>query len=92
MLKIANSGYLIRCLVDVAQDVVIIEIDCGIIEGLIMISIVEGGDVVESLKERVLGCVVVEDVYLSGNDEEPIVICNMLFDEVWVAKLEDVSV
>lgn len=92
VLKIVNLGYLICCLVDVVQDVVIIEVDCGIIEGLIMILIVEGGDVVELLKDCVLGCVVVEDVFLLGNDEDLIVICNILLDEVWVVKLEDVGV
>lgn len=91
-LKTANSGYLTRRLVDVAQDVVITEIDCGTTEGLIMTPIVEGGDVVEPLKERVLGRVVAEDVYLPGNDEEPIVTRNTLLDEAWVAKLEDASV
>ncbi|MCL1498216.1 DNA-directed RNA polymerase subunit beta' [Xanthomonas nasturtii] len=91
-LKTANSGYLTRRLVDVAQDVVITEVDCGTTEGLIMTPIVEGGDVVEPLKERVLGRVVAEDVYLPGNDEEPIVTRNTLLDEAWVAKLEDASV
>ncbi|WP_115045745.1 DNA-directed RNA polymerase subunit beta' [Xanthomonas arboricola] len=91
-LKTANSGYLTRRLVDVAQDVVITEVDCGTTEGLIMTPIVEGGDVVEPLRERVLGRVVAEDVYLPGNDEEPIVTRNTLLDEAWVAKLEDASV
>ncbi|WOB48374.1 DNA-directed RNA polymerase subunit beta' [Xanthomonas hydrangeae] len=91
-LKTANSGYLTRRLVDVAQDVVITEVDCGTTEGLIMTPIVEGGDVVEPLKERVLGRVVAEDVYLPGNDEEPIVTRNTLLDEAWVAKLEEASV
>lgn len=91
-LKTANSGYLTRRLVDVAQDVVITEVDCGTTEGLIMTPIVEGGDVVEPLKDRVLGRVVAEDVFLPGNDEEPIVTRNTLLDEQWVAKLEDASV
>ncbi len=91
-LKTANSGYLTRRLVDVAQDVVITEVDCGTTEGLIMTPIVEGGDVVEPLKDRVLGRVVAEDVFLPGNDEDPIVIRNTLLDEAWVAKLEDAGV
>ncbi|MCS4237041.1 DNA-directed RNA polymerase subunit beta' [Stenotrophomonas sp. BIGb0135] len=91
-LKTANSGYLTRRLVDVAQDVVITEVDCGTTEGLTMTPIVEGGDVVEPLKERVLGRVVAEDVFLPGNDEDPIVTRNTLLDEAWVAKLEDASV
>ncbi|WP_448133085.1 DNA-directed RNA polymerase subunit beta' [Stenotrophomonas rhizophila] len=91
-LKTANSGYLTRRLVDVAQDVVITEVDCGTTEGLTMTPIVEGGDVVEPLKDRVLGRVVAEDVFLPGNDEDPIVTRNTLLDEAWVAKLEDASV
>ena len=82
-LKTANSGYLTRRLVDVAQDVVITEVDCGTTEGLIMTPIVEGGDVVEPLKDRVLGRVVAEDVFLPGNDEDPIVTRNTLLDEAW---------
>ena len=54
-LKTANSGYLTRRLVDVAQDVVITEVDCGTAKGLIMTPLIEGGDVVEPLRERVLG-------------------------------------
>ena len=91
-LKTANSGYLTRRLVDVAQDVVITESDCGTVEGLTMTPIVEGGDVVEPLRDRVLGRVVAEDVFLPGNDEEPIVTRNTLLDEAWVQKLEDASV
>ncbi|HID9490477.1 TPA: DNA-directed RNA polymerase subunit beta' [Stenotrophomonas maltophilia] len=91
-LKTANSGYLTRRLVNVAQDVVITEVDCGTTEGLIMTPIVEGGDVVEPLKDRVLGRVVAEDVFLPGNDEDPIVTRNTLLDEAWVAKLEDAGV
>jgi len=91
-LKTANSGYLTRRLVDVAQDVVITEDDCGTIHGLTMTPIVEGGDVVEPLKDRVLGRVVAEDVFLPGNDEDPVVTRNTLLDEVWVQKLEDAGV
>ncbi|KRG55157.1 DNA-directed RNA polymerase subunit beta' [Stenotrophomonas koreensis] len=91
-LKTANSGYLTRRLVDVAQDVVITEVDCGTLEGLTMTPIVEGGDVVEPLKDRVLGRVVAEDVFLPGNDEDPIVTRNTLLDEAWVQTLEDAGV
>ncbi|UNK58026.1 DNA-directed RNA polymerase subunit beta' [Pseudoxanthomonas daejeonensis] len=91
-LKTANSGYLTRRLVDVAQDVVITEVDCGTSHGLTMTPIVEGGDVVEPLRDRVLGRVVVEDVFLPGNDEDPIVTRNALLDEAWVQKLEDAGV
>ena len=91
-LKTANSGYLTRRLVDVAQDVVVTETDCGTTQGLTMRPIVEGGDVVEPLRDRVLGRMVVEDVYLPGNDEEPIVTRNTLLDEKWVDKLEAAGV
>ncbi|HEX5756501.1 MAG TPA: DNA-directed RNA polymerase subunit beta', partial [Arenimonas sp.] len=87
-LKTANSGYLTRRLVDVAQDVVVTETDCGTHHGLTMTPIVEGGDVVEPLRDRVLGRVVAEDVYLPGEDEDPIVTRNTLLDEKWVDKLE----
>ncbi|MFT4196937.1 MAG: DNA-directed RNA polymerase subunit beta', partial [Pseudoxanthomonas sp.] len=91
-LKTANSGYLTRRLVDVAQDVVITEVDCGTHEGLTMAPIVEGGDVVEPLRDRVLGRIVAEDVFLPGNDDEPIVTRNTLLDENWVKKLDEAGV
>ncbi|OHE82205.1 MAG: DNA-directed RNA polymerase subunit beta' [Lysobacterales bacterium GWF1_69_6] len=91
-LKTANSGYLTRRLVDVAQDVVVTEPDCGTANGLTMTPIVEGGDVVEPLRDRVLGRIVAEDVYLPGNDEDPIVTRNTLLDEGWVDKLEAAGV
>src|SRR5690606_19171551 len=79
-------------LVDVAQDLVITEPDCGTLDGLTMTPIVEGGDVVEPLRDRVLGRIVAEDVYLPGEDDEPIVTRNTLLDEKWVQKLEDAGV
>ena len=91
-LKTANSGYLTRRLVDVAQDVVITSTDCGTEAGLTMQPIVEGGDVVEPLRERVLGRVAAEDVYAPGNDDEPIVTRNTLLDEVLVERLDQAGV
>ncbi|MBN8886776.1 MAG: DNA-directed RNA polymerase subunit beta' [Rudaea sp.] len=91
-LKTANSGYLTRRLVDVAQDVVVTEPDCGTHNGLTLTAIVEGGDVVEPLKDRVLGRVVAADTYAPGNDDEPIVTRNTLLDEKWVEKLEAAGV
>ncbi|MBS0431229.1 MAG: DNA-directed RNA polymerase subunit beta', partial [Proteobacteria bacterium] len=91
-LKTANSGYLTRRLVDVAQDVVVTETDCGTENGLTMQPIVEGGDVVEPLRERVLGRVVVEDVYAPGGDDKPIVERNTLLDEAMVDKLDAAGV
>jgi DNA-directed RNA polymerase subunit beta' len=61
-LKTANSGYLTRRLVDVSQDLVVVEEDCGTEKGINMTPIIEGGDVVEPLGERVLGRVVAKDV------------------------------
>ncbi len=86
-LKTANSGYLTRRLVDVAQDLVVSHLDCGTIEGLTMTPIVEGGDVVESLAERVLGRVVINDV-LSQKEEEIIVPAGTMLDEAMVSILE----
>ncbi len=90
-LKTANSGYLTRRLVDVAQDMVVIEDDCGTDQGLEMMPIVEGGDVVEPLRERILGRVVAQDIYHADSDE---VLCprGTLLDEKWVAKLEHNSI
>jgi len=90
-LKTANSGYLTRRLVDVAQDLVVIEDDCGTEAGLEMMPIVEGGDVVEPLRERILGRVVAQDIYFSDSDE---ILCprDTLLDEAWVAKLEEHAV
>ncbi|VFP79037.1 DNA-directed RNA polymerase subunit beta' [Buchnera aphidicola] len=62
-LKTANSGYLTRRLVDVAQDLVVTETDCKTRKGILMSSLIEGGDVKESLKERVLGRITVENIY-----------------------------
>jgi DNA-directed RNA polymerase subunit beta' len=90
-LKTANSGYLTRRLVDVAQDLVVTEIDCGAEEGLIMTPLVEGGDVVEALRERVLGRVVATDLLRPGT-EEVLVEAGTLLDELWVSKLEEASV
>jgi DNA-directed RNA polymerase subunit beta' len=87
-LKTANSGYLTRRLVDVAQDVVVTSVDCGTKNGLTMTAIVEGGDVVEPLRDRVLGRVVAEDVFAPGDKEDPIVTRGTLLDEKIVEQLE----
>ncbi|QYJ86324.1 DNA-directed RNA polymerase subunit beta' [Shewanella mesophila] len=90
-LKTANSGYLTRRLVDVAQDLVVIEDDCGTHEGLTMKPLIEGGDVVEPLRERVLGRVVAEDVYYPGT-EDVLAPRNTLLDEAWCDTLEEHSI
>ena len=86
-LKTANSGYLTRRLVDVAQDLVVTELDCGTTNGLMMTPIVEGGDVVEGLGERVLGRVAAEDVYRPSGDAV-VVEAGTLIDEKLVKVLE----
>ncbi len=91
-LKTANSGYLTRRLVDVAQDLVITNDDCGTYEGVIMTPLIEGGDVVEPLRERVLGRVVAEDVIKPGTKNEVLVERNVLLDEGLVDMLETNSV
>jgi DNA-directed RNA polymerase subunit beta' len=90
-LKTANSGYLTRRLVDVAQDLVITEEDCGTSQGVTMTPLIEGGDVVEPLHERVLGRVLAQEVTepTSGNIIASI---GTLLDEQWVAKLEEATV
>jgi len=90
-LKTANSGYLTRRLVDVAQDLVVTEEDCGTDEGMLMTPLVEGGDVVESLSERVLGRVTAADTYAPGTDEV-VVPEGTLIDEKWVEKIEAASI
>src|SRR6201992_1872486 len=65
-LKTANSGYLTRRLVDVAQDLVVTEVDCGTSAGLAMAPLVEGGDVVGGLGERVLGGGIAGDIVRPG--------------------------
>ncbi|MCQ4348403.1 DNA-directed RNA polymerase subunit beta' [Pseudomonas stutzeri] len=86
-LKTANSGYLTRRLVDVAQDLVVTEIDCGTEHGLLMTPHIEGGDIVEPLGERVLGRVIAKDVFKPGT-EDVIVPAGTLIDEQWVDFLE----
>jgi DNA-directed RNA polymerase subunit beta' len=90
-LKTANSGYLTRRLVDVAQDLVVTEIDCGTVNGLSITPIVEGGDVVEGLGERVLGRVVSEDVVVAATGEV-LVKSGVLIDEKLVKLLEKMGV
>ncbi|WP_395345364.1 DNA-directed RNA polymerase subunit beta' [Ningiella sp. W23] len=91
-LKTANSGYLTRRLVDVAQDLVITNDDCGTFEGVKMTPLIEGGDVVEPLRERVLGRVVAEDVIKPGTKDEVLVERNVMLDEQLVDMLEANSV
>jgi DNA-directed RNA polymerase subunit beta' len=90
-LKTANSGYLTRRLVDVAQDVVVYEHDCGTHEGVDMMPHIEGGDVKVALTELALGRVVAEDILKPGT-EEVLIPRNTLLDEKWCQILNDNSV
>ena len=87
-LKTANSGYLTRRLVDVAQDVVITDEDCGTEEGLVLQALIEGGDVVVGLGERILGRVIARDV-LDPQGKDVLIPAGTLMDEAWVARLDN---
>ncbi len=87
-LKTANSGYLTRRLVDVAQDTTIIEVDCGTLDGLIVSALVEGGEVIEPLADRILGRVALEDIRDPYTDEV-IVPAGGEIDEELVTRIED---
>ncbi|WP_395479998.1 DNA-directed RNA polymerase subunit beta' [Candidatus Curculioniphilus buchneri] len=90
-LKTANSGYLTRRLVDVAQDLVVTQDDCGTCSGIEMTPVIEGGDVKEALRERVLGRVTAEDVCKPGT-KDILVQRNTLLSEQWCDILEEYSI
>ena len=86
-LKTANSGYLTRRLVDVTQDLVVTENDCGTHNGTLMRAIVEGGEVIESLRDRVLGRTTAEDV-LHPENREVLLSAGTLLTEDIIEELE----
>ena len=90
-LKTANSGYLTRRLVDVAQDLVVTEVDCGTYDGMTMNAVIEGGDVVAALGSRVLGRVIAQDVFNSAGDDVLIPRGTMI-DEAWMDRIEDFGI
>ncbi|OGO92418.1 MAG: DNA-directed RNA polymerase subunit beta' [Coxiella sp. RIFCSPHIGHO2_12_FULL_44_14] len=90
-LKTANSGYLTRRLVDVAQDLVVTEHDCGTTCGLEITPHIEGGDVVEPLRERVLGRVLLESV-TEAQTGKVLIPADTLLDEKWVNVLDEHSI
>ena len=90
-LKTANSGYLTRRLVDVAQDAIIAEEDCGTLDGIYMSSLVEGGEIIEPIGERILGRVALEEV-LDPFSKEVIVHANEKIDEAKVDRIEEAGV
>jgi DNA-directed RNA polymerase subunit beta' len=90
-LKTANSGYLTRRLVDVAQDLVVTEVDCGTYDGMTMNAVIEGGDVVAALGIRVLGRVIAQDVFNAAGDDVLIPRGTMI-DEAWMDRIEDLGI
>jgi len=90
-LKTANSGYLTRRLVDVAQDLVVTQDDCRTHEGILMTPLIEGGDVKEPLRERVLGRVTAENIIIP-NTKNILIKRNTLLNEKWCDLLEHNSI
>ncbi len=90
-LKTANSGYLTRRLVDVAQDAIITEQDCDTLDGIEVSSLAEGGEIIERLGDRILGRVALEDIYDPVTDEL-LVEANTVIDEDLVAVIEEAGI
>ncbi|WP_422844982.1 DNA-directed RNA polymerase subunit beta' [Acidovorax sp. M2(2025)] len=90
-LKTANSGYLTRRLVDVTQDLVVTEDDCGTANGSLMRAIVEGGEVIESLRERILGRTAAEDI-LHPENRSVLVPAGTMLEEDLIEEIEAVGV
>ncbi len=90
-LKTANSGYLTRRLVDVTQDLVVIEDDCGTQSGFVMKALVEGGEVVEPLRERILGRVTAADI-INPENQDVLYAAGSLLDEDSVDAIEKLGI
>jgi DNA-directed RNA polymerase subunit beta' len=90
-LKTANSGYLTRRLVDVAQDCIIVEVDCGTERGLTVRAVMDGGDIVSSLSERILGRTSAEDVLDPANNQL-LLARNTLIEESEAERIERAGV
>ncbi|HET7365659.1 MAG TPA: DNA-directed RNA polymerase subunit beta' [Burkholderiales bacterium] len=90
-LKTANSGYLTRRLVDVTQDLVVTEDDCGTQNGFAMKALVEGGEVVEALKERILGRVLTNDL-LHPETQDVLYPAGSLLDETAVETIDNLGI
>ncbi len=90
-LKTANSGYLTRRLVDVTQDLVVTEQDCGTHGGYLMRAIVDGGEVIESLRDRILGRTAAEDI-LHPENQSVLVTAGTMLDEDLIDELEVIGV
>jgi DNA-directed RNA polymerase beta' subunit len=90
-LKTANSGYLTRRLVDVAQDVLITEDDCGTTDSITVVSLIEGGEIIQPLEERIFGRYCVEDIK-DPVTKELIIKRNQEIDEVYTQKIVDAGI
>jgi len=90
-LKTANSGYLTRRLVDVTQDLVVTEDDCGTTNGVAMRALVEGGEVIEALRDRILGRVAAQDV-INPDTQDVLYAAATLFDEDAVERIEQLGI
>ncbi|PLX86810.1 MAG: DNA-directed RNA polymerase subunit beta' [Desulfuromonas sp.] len=90
-LKTANSGYLTRRLVDVAQDAIITEYDCDTLDGIEVSSLTEGGEVIERLGDRILGRVALDDI-VDPITDEVLVEANQMIDEDLVARVEEAGI
>jgi DNA-directed RNA polymerase subunit beta' len=90
-LKTANSGYLTRRLVDVAQDIIIHEEDCGTMKGSLVSSLVEAGEIIQPLNERILGRTALEDV-IDPFTNDVLVRANDLIDEVKVEEIDNAGI
>jgi DNA-directed RNA polymerase subunit beta' len=90
-LKTANSGYLTRRLVDVTQDLVITEDDCGTQNGFVVKALVEGGEVIEPLRERILGRVTVDDL-VDPETQETVIFAGTMLDEDLVDLIDKLGI
>ncbi|HUG57443.1 MAG TPA: DNA-directed RNA polymerase subunit beta', partial [Candidimonas sp.] len=90
-LKTANSGYLTRRLVDVTQDLVIRMSDCGTTRGYVMKALVEGGEVIEPLRDRILGRVIATDI-VNPETQETALVAGTLLDEDLVEYIDSIGV
>ena len=90
-MKTANAGYLTRRLVDVAQDVIITEVDCGTTEGLTLTALIKEDKILSSLSERILGRVLAEDIF-QPKRKQPILKAGTLLNEENVKQLEKLGI
>ena len=90
-LKTANSGYLTRRLVDVSQDVIVTEVDCGALDGLYVSALIEGGEVIEKMGDRILGRVALEEVIDAVTGEVLVKVCEEIGEDQ-MKRIEDAGI